>query len=272
MHSPEAWPAQKTLIRVDGSVVLAAILQPFAKEFQKSHRKVSVVLYGSSDPQGLRSLLDKMANIAMMLRKPTSQEIVEAAEKGMSIEATLIGYAIGAVIVHPDLNVGALTHSQLGRLFGGQLANWKEVGGADKPVVVVAMSHDAGAKYLSEEVFKTSFSPKAQLVGNYRRMLHMVSRRDGAVGFVPAPMAFQAMNRGTARIVALKKDDNAPALMPPSAPPKEGESDAGYPLTRPLYLVNDRISSKPEVKEFVEFCRVGMMQMMRKMMNPKDKK
>jgi phosphate transport system substrate-binding protein len=49
-----------------------------------------------------------------------------------------------AVIVHPDNAVKQLTLEQIARIFSGQTANWKDVGGADRPIHVLRRNNDSG--------------------------------------------------------------------------------------------------------------------------------
>lgn len=244
----------KYSIRVKGSVVMAGMMQPMAPEFEKKAPNVSVVVYGSSDAAGFKSLLMKDAEVAMAMRGPSLEEEREATERKMRLSGSLLGYATGAIITNWETDVGALTLDQLGQIFSGHYTNWSQVGGPDQPITVVAMEKDAGAKFLAEEVFKVPFSPKAMMVPNYRKMLFMVSSRKGAVGFARTEMALEAREKKQARIVALKKDASSPELMPPVKLTPEAVKEVEYPLFRPLWLYCDQESSSPHVKDFVDFC------------------
>lgn len=240
-------------IRVMGSVVVTRVIEPWAKEFQKIEPNTSVVLYGSSDAAGFQSVLAKDADVAMSITEPSDKDREEATRKGIRFVEHPVGYVTGAIIVHKLIPVEALTMDQLRSIFGGQFVNWSRVGGPDESVVVVAMEMDAGAKFLAEQIFKTSFTPAAQMVKNYRRMVEMVSKRKGAIGFAPSDMAYQASRDNRLRIVGLRKDENTPSAMPPDNLTPEDAMKTSYPLIKPLLLYCDA-SAKRHVQKFVEFC------------------
>jgi phosphate transport system substrate-binding protein len=240
-------------IRVMGSVVVTRVIEPWAKEFQKIEPNISVVLYGSSDAAGFQSVLAKDADVAMSITEPSNEDREEAARKGIHFVEHPVGYVTGAIIVHRLILVEALTMDQLRSIFGGQCVNWSRVGGPDESVVVVAMEMDAGAKFLAEQIFKTSFTPTAQMVKNYRKMVDMVSRRKGAIGFAPSDMAYQAGRDNRLRIVGLRKDENTPSAMPPHDLSPEDAIKSSYPLIKPLLLYCDA-SARSHVRKFVEFC------------------
>lgn len=240
-------------IRVMGSVVVTRVIEPWAKEFQRTEPNTSVILYGSSDAAGFQSLLAKDADVAMSITEPSEENREEAMRKGIRFAEHPVGYVTGAIIIHKSIPVEALTMDQLRSVFGGQCVNWSGVGGPDQPVVVVAMEMDAGAKFLAEQIFKTSFTPAAQMVKNYRKMVEMVSRRKGAIGFAPSDMAYQASRDNKLRIVGLRKDENTPSAMPPDNLTPEDAMKTSYPLIKPLLLYCDA-SAKRHVWKFVEFC------------------
>jgi phosphate transport system substrate-binding protein len=240
-------------VRVMGSVVVTRVIEPWVQEFQKVEPNISVVLYGSSDAAGFQSLLAKDADVAMSMAEPSEENLEEAARKRIRFVKHPVGYVTGAIIVHGQMSVEALTMEQLRSIFGGQCVNWSDLGGPDQPVVVVAMEMDAGAKFLAEQIFKTSFTPAAQMVKNYKKMVEMVSKRKGAIGFAPSDMAYQASREKKLRIVGLREDKDSPSAMPPHNISPEDALKTTYPLIKPLMLYCD-VSSGRHVRKFVEYC------------------
>ena len=66
------------------------------------------------------------------------EEIEQAKANGVTpVEHTVASDGI-AVIVHPSNAVADLTIEQIGKIYRGEITNWKEVGGADKAIVILS--------------------------------------------------------------------------------------------------------------------------------------
>lgn len=66
-------------------------------------------------------------------------------DKG-AYKSRVIGKDIVKVLTNKDAGVKSLTKEQLKGIFTGKIANWKEVGGADKPIVVILGSKIPGTQ------------------------------------------------------------------------------------------------------------------------------
>ena len=57
-----------------------------------------------------------------------------------------------AVCVDPANEVADLTKEQLTNIYNGTVTNWKEVGGADEPIIVIGREAGSGTRGAFEEL------------------------------------------------------------------------------------------------------------------------
>lgn len=57
-----------------------------------------------------------------------------------------------AVVVHPSNAVKGLTAEQVSEIYKGEITNWKQVGGEDKPIVAVTRDTASGTRGAFEDI------------------------------------------------------------------------------------------------------------------------
>ena len=103
-----------------------------------------MTISGTGSGNGIKALRDKMTDVAMSSRDLKDKEKKDFEAHG--INPVKIPVALDAIIpvVSPKNAVASLTMEQLRDLFAGKIKNWKELGGADAPVVVVGRDSSSG--------------------------------------------------------------------------------------------------------------------------------
>lgn len=129
-----------------------------------------------------------------------------------------------ALVVHPDNPVRELTLVQAQGLFSGQITNWQEVGGEDKPVTLISREQGSGARILlSQQVLgELRLALAAQIVTDQAGLLAAVAADETAVGYA-------MMGSVDDSVVMVSINGRLPT------PNETGTQN--YPLTAPLYLV-----------------------------------
>jgi phosphate transport system substrate-binding protein len=89
-------------------------------------------------------------------------------------------------IVHPSNPVKALSREQLRDLFSGKITNWKDVGGADAPVVPVVAAANSGTRAVFDRAILGGQKPAAgaKEVRTAAAEVAEVARTAGAIGMV----------------------------------------------------------------------------------------
>ncbi len=99
--------------------------------------------------------------------------------------STPIGQDALALIVNDANPIAGLSGSQLRAVFAGRVQNWREIGGADLPLQVVARPYGSG----EGEIFRSLvmgerlITGAAQLATSSQRVIDLVAANRGAVGF-----------------------------------------------------------------------------------------
>ena len=150
-------------VNLNGSTTVLPVMQQVSEAFMQKNPGVVVTISGTGSGNGIKALRDKMTDVAMSSRDLKDKEDFEA----HGINPVKIPVALDAIIpvVSPKNAVASLTMEQLRDLFAGKIKNWKELGGADAPVVVVGRDSSSGTFESWQELVmgKTRVSQRALL-------------------------------------------------------------------------------------------------------------
>jgi phosphate transport system substrate-binding protein len=125
----------------------------------------------NGDGNGLKDLSAGKADVAMVAApiKITEAAMNKATPDSLNVagmEVAPVGTLTIRFIVNPANPVKSLTEAQLKDIFTGKITSWKDVGGADQPILVVAEVPGFGAR--SSVV--TSFLGGAEMTDKARQM------------------------------------------------------------------------------------------------------
>lgn len=167
-----------------------AILTPKKAEIEKaSGQQLEIV--GNGSGRGIVDLIEGKAQIAM-ISAPLEDEVKKLNEKtpgsvdGARLKAHQIGESRVAFAVHPSNTVKSLTNAQLADVFTGKIKNWKELGGVDQPIVVVAAQPGDGLRSMVEgSLIKGSSLPAdTRAMPNATQVAKVVSQLPGGIGIL----------------------------------------------------------------------------------------
>jgi phosphate transport system substrate-binding protein len=175
-------------LRVQGSTTFhAEIMVPFQTAIEKVFgRRLEVVASKSS--WGLLSLFEGRSDVAM-ISAPLDAEVASARKaKSEFPYADLREYQIGvtrtAFAIHESNPVTRLSIADVGRILKGEITNWQDLGGPDRPILVVAVKEGGGtvaavrAQVIGDAVFPSS----AVRLESANHVLKVVSQEPGAIG------------------------------------------------------------------------------------------
>jgi len=274
-NSLAAPPDGTTILRIHGSNTVGAKLAPMlvAGLFEaKGLQSVRIAPAGKENEQrvtaldergktiqalvaahgtgtGFAGLKDRTADLAAASRPIKQSEAQSLAALGdmRSAESEQVIAIDGlAVIVHPDNPVQSLSVEQVARLFSGEIANWRELGGANAAVELHARDDQSGTYDTFKELVlgsqgKTLATNATRYESNDALSL-AVSRRSGAIGFVGLASV------GKSKALAITDGDSQP--MPPTTALVATED---YPLSRRLFLYADPQKQSKWTREFLTF-------------------
>ncbi len=205
---------------IDGSTTVGPIGDAFAEAF-KDKCDVTVSKTGSGD--GAKSLVAGSCDIAMMSRFMKDKEFKTAVDKGIMPVAHVVAMDGVCSIVHPSNPVKSLTTAQIKDIYKGKITNWKQVGGADMPIVVISRDTSSGTyeTFHGLVMKKEKMASHVEYVSSNPQSHARVKSTKGAIAYVGLGFVDREVR-------ALKVDGVAPS--------RSTIAKGIYPVSRPLYL------------------------------------
>jgi phosphate transport system substrate-binding protein len=147
--------------------------------------------------------------------------------------------------VHESNPLKQLTLAQLRDVYLGLTTNWKQLGGADTPIVLYGRENSSGTYvYFKDHVLGgKDFSARCQTLPGTAAVVNAVSKDPRGIGYGGAAYA-----KGV-REVGIQATAGSPAVLPNEATVRDGS----YPISRDLYFY---LRKKPagDAKKFVDWA------------------
>ncbi|MCD7875373.1 MAG: PstS family phosphate ABC transporter substrate-binding protein [Cloacibacillus porcorum] len=231
-------------IVMDGSTTVLPFGQAAVEQFMKENAGVKFSVSGTGTGTGFKSLADGSAQIANASRFIKDSEIKSCMDKNVYPVPFAVALDCIVPIVHKDNPVKGLSLAQLKDIYSGNVTNWKEVGGADAPIVVVGRDTSSGTYGTWQEMImdkgeKTRVTPKAQVASSSGAMLSSVSKNKNAIGY-------EGMGYVNKTVKGLQVD----GVSATAATARRGK----YPLSRYLYMFTNGWP-KGEVLDFIMYMQ-----------------
>jgi phosphate transport system substrate-binding protein len=243
--------AQAKAIQIKGSDTMVNLGQAWAEAFSKKQAGLNMAVTGGGSGTGLTALINGTCDIAESSRSIEPKEIEKAKSKGITPREFLVALDGIAVVVHPKNPVKNLTADQLREIFLGNITNWKTVGGADKPIVILSREFNSGTHiFFKEHILRRGvvkgpeeFSPAALMMPSSQAIADEVAGNENAVGYYG--MGYISPKQ---KVIAVAKDAKSP-FIEPTLPNVKSKV---YPISRPLFLYTNG-EPKGVIKDFIDF-------------------
>ncbi len=189
----------------------------WAEKYQNDHPEVQISVTGGGSGTGFTALINGSIDVANASREIKPEEIEEAKKNGFEpIEFIVANDAI-AVIVNPENPVSELTLEQVARIYKGELTNWQELGGEDRPIVRLSRETNSGTHvYFLETVIrlgskedKAIFSADTLLLPSSEGIIAEVSDNPNAIGYDGLGYVTKEV-----KMIALAKTAGEPYILP----------------------------------------------------------
>jgi len=226
-------------IRLSGSTTVLPIAQLTAEEFMNFNPDVTLSVQGGGSGVGIASLNDGACNIANASRSMKDSEIKNAVSRGIHPTAHVIAMDGIAIVVHPSNPIQNLTKDQIRKIYTGKITNWKQIGGADKKIVVLSRdtasgTYEAFAKLaLNDEKVRKD----ALLNASNKAIETAVETTPGAIGYIGFGYITKRVKLITVDGITCSKVTILSKV---------------YPYSRPLFMYTN---GKPKgwVKKYIDF-------------------
>ena len=244
-------PGAGTSIQNKGSDTLVNVALAWAETYGEIHPDIQIAVTGGGSGTGIAALINGTVDMANASRQIKPEEREEAEANGIEpVEHVVAGDAI-AIVVHPDNPVDGLSIPQLSDIFAGKVTNWAEVGGEDRPIVLLSRESNSGTHvYFLEEVVrqgdsedKTLFSPDTLLMPSSEGISAEVRQNPNAIGY--DGLGYVTPDQ---KVVAVASAAGEPYVLPTVGTVKDGT----YPIARGLYIYT---AGEPQgaVREYLDW-------------------
>lgn len=240
--------AQAGTITVKGSDTLVILAQKWAEVYMGKNPGTKIQVTGGGSGTGFAALQNKSTDLANASREIKPKEVA-ACIKAFQARPTQYQVCLDglSVYVHSSNPVKELSIPQLEAIFTGKVTNWKEVGGADSPIILYSRENSSGTyEFFKENVLKgKDFSPRAQTLQGTAQVLERVAGEPKGIGYGGA-----AYGAG-AKHLKIKKEEASEAL----EPTEENVVSMKYPISRYLYIYVNPALDKGEIGAYLNWIR-----------------
>jgi phosphate transport system substrate-binding protein len=219
-------------VNVVGSTSIQPFAEMLAQAYEGSHPDLYVNVQGGGSTAGLQAAANGLAQIGMCSRELTPDETKE-------FQGIVIARDGLAIVVHPSNPIESLSLDQIRRIFAGEIHNWTEVGGPDRPVRPITREEGSGTReaFVKKVMGKVRIAREALTQESNGSVKELV-RND------PAGVGYMSLGLVGGELKAVDVDGVAPT----SANVVAGR----YPLVRPfLFVTVGKPSEKAQA--FIDF-------------------
>lgn len=229
-----------TTISISGSTSVTNVMEVLGETYQQTTRN-NVEVQGTGSSAGIRAAKDGTSMIGM-----SSREVNES-EKTADTNALVIARDGIAVTVNNKNPIKNLSKKHISKIYKGEIKNWSEVGGKDRPIVVVARDAASGTRGAFEDIMSlkqeingikvSAISPSAQVANGNGMVKTIVANNPYAIGYISLGSV----------------DDSLHAVSVDGATPSSKNIASGaYGISRPfIILVKNDVA--PQANNFIDY-------------------
>jgi phosphate transport system substrate-binding protein len=214
------------------------------------HPEASISVTGGGTGTGIAAMINGTVDIANASREMKEEEIEAAQGNGISPVEHVVARDAIAVVVHPSNPVDGLTLEQISDIYTRKITNWQQVGGEDRPIVLLSRESNSGTYvYFLEQVLRLGeesekfFSPETLLMPSSEGIGTEVAQNPNAIGY--DGLGYVTSDQKT---LGVAKAANSPFVLPAVSTVDDGT----YPVSRDLYMYT---AGEPRggVKDYLDF-------------------
>ena len=204
-------------VSTDGSTSMEKVIGALGEAFEENSSGVTFTYNPTGSGSGITAVAEGRCDIGLSSRNLKDEE------KAQGLTETVLALDGIAVIVNPDNPVNDLDLETIGKIYMGEITNWKDIGGNDLEIVLIGREAGSGTRDGFESITGTEDTCK------YRQELTSTGDVMGAVAGNPAAIGYASLASVKETVKALLVDGIVPA--------EETVKDGSYVVQRPFVLV-----------------------------------
>ncbi|WP_010293918.1 phosphate ABC transporter substrate-binding protein [Clostridium senegalense] len=222
-------------IKISGSTSVSPLMEKEAEFYKKSNKDLDIEIQAIGSSAGIQDTINGVSHIGMSSRN------IKEEEKSSGLDEKIIAYDGIVIITNNKNSINNLSLEQLKEIYTGKITNWKELGGEDKPIVVVSREDGSGTRTSFQEI--VDFKPEEQIEnaiitdGN-GSIKNIVKSNENAIGYI----SFEYID-----------DTIKPQHIDGVEPTEENVLKNTYKLSRPFIVIYKEENFTQEDKKFLDF-------------------
>lgn len=227
-----------------GSTTVAPIAYPAIEQFQKDNPGVKISYEAVGSGAGLKGLLAGQFSLAGSSAEFTADQLQGAVPTEIALDG------LSVIINRKDTGIKNISMADLARIYHGDITNWKQAGGVDKPIVVVNRDESSGTyaafwELVCQKPFgkAIAYTKNTIVTKENGEVAVKVLSTPGAIGYVGMAFAQEVVKAGGLELSIDK-------VLPTTA----NVIAKKYPISRYLYVITKSAPAAGSVeKAFIDF-------------------
>ncbi|PSW05622.1 phosphate ABC transporter substrate-binding protein [Photobacterium lipolyticum] len=229
-------------ISVVGSSSVTPLMEVFGETYSNTNSNVFVEVQGPGSSAGIRAAKDGSADLGMSSRN------LKDSEKSEDLIEVVVARDGIAVVVHNNNPVNDLSKEDVTKIYKGEITNWKQVGGEDKPIVVVTRDTASGTRGAFEDIMSlkkkindikvSAISQRAQVASGNGQLKTTVANNPFAIGYISLGTVDNSLK-------AVAIDGRKPSV--------ENIKSGEYQVQRPFLVLYQASRINPTTKTFMDW-------------------
>lgn len=226
------------LPKIDGAAALVPVFNSFvyslypesSVKYENGDFTADSALQYHNTRGAFKGIVDGDVDIAFCA-SPNKDQIQYGLDKGVELELTPIGRESFVFIVNTNNPVDNLSMQQLKDIYTGKITNWKDVGGANRPINVLQRNKGSGSQTALEKLIGEEVKP------------NMFGPLGASIGFSFRFYVEELTKHGHIKMLSLNG----------VYPNKENVQNESYPIVSNFYAVTRKGETNPNVQKVLDF-------------------
>ncbi len=221
-------------VATEGSTSMEHLIGALGESYTEKNPDIRFTFNPTGSGAGIKAAEEGRCDIGLSSRALKGDETKNLVSQTVALDGIVL-------IVNPKNPVADLNLEQIKDVFTGKIQNWKEIGGEDKPIVLIGREAGSGTRDGFESVTKSKDECKyRQELTSTGDVIATVSKNSNAVGYVSLAAVSEIVKPLT--VGGIHADINT-------------VQDGSYKLQRPFILVTKKDAKPTEaVKGFIDYA------------------
>lgn len=218
-----------------GSDTMVNLALAWAEAYSALYPETRLSVTGGGSGTGIAALINGTADIANASRRIKAEETANAQSNDISPQEHVVARDAIAIVAHPSNPVDTLSIEQISAIYQGSITNWSQVGGQDRPIVLLSRESNSGTHvYFLEQVVRRGDKQSKVLFSRDTLLLPSSEGISAEVRQNPNAIGYDGLGYVTPdqKVIAVARDAGGPFVYPTA----ETVNDGAYPIARDLYM------------------------------------